>query len=288
MSDTLPYTVEPQQNILSVRMSDVSAGWERWFLLSSDWHSDNPDFDGALLRRLFDQAKARGAGILGIGDLLCVMQTKGDKRHSKSKVKPEHQGDDYLGLVEDTTVDWLQPYAQNLVGLGRGNHEGAILVHHEYDIVRRIARRLDVPYLGYAGYVRFMFQRQSPSGTGNRTSRNLFYTHGSGGGGEVTRGVIDTNRKAVWLPDADFVVRGHVHEFWIVSVPRLRLTDSGKTFQDEQVHICLPTFKDEFHLEGGYHIEKGRPPKPLGAVWMRFYYDPQRLGNVGTEFTRAQ
>lgn len=285
---SLPYTVVPQGDILSVRMTGIRTDWEQWFLLSSDWHSDNPDSDGKLLRRLFDEAKERKAGILGIGDLLCVMQGKGDRRHTKAKVKPEHQADDYLGLVEDTTVEFLQPYAENIVGLGKGNHESAILTHHEYDIVPRIARRLDVPYLGYAGYVRFMFQRQSLNSTSGRTSRNLFYTHGSGGGGEVTRGVIDTNRKAVWLPDADYVVRGHVHEFWIVSVPRFRLSDSGKTYQDEQIHICLPTFKDELHLSGGYHIEKGRPPKPLGAVWMRFYYDWNRPGRIGTEFVRAQ
>ena len=33
--------------------------------------------------------------------------------------------------------------------------------------------------------------------------------------------------------------------------------------------VKLPTYKDEFLTEGrGFHHEKGRGPKPLGAMWM--------------------
>ena len=37
-------------------------------------------------------------------------------------------------------------------------------------------------------------------------------------------------------------------------------------------YIRTGTYKDEYgEGAGGFHIERGRPPKPLGAVWLRFY-----------------
>lgn len=56
---------------------------------------------------------------------------------------------------------------------------------------------------------------------------------------------------------------------------------------DQQEHLQLSTYKQEFDLRGGYHIEKGRPPKPLGGTWLRFYYDSKARGNVGHELIKA-
>lgn len=71
-------------------------------------------------------------------------------------------------------------------------------------------------------------------------------------------------------------------------MPRLRIGASGKTYLDEQVHLQLQTYKQEFDLRGGYHVESGRPPKPLGGAWLRFYWDSHAKGNVGYEITRAK
>jgi len=38
------------------------------------------------------------------------------------------------------------------------------------------------------------------------------------------------------------------------------------------VQVKLPTYKDEYGKgEGGWHIETGKPPKPLGAYWLRMF-----------------
>jgi hypothetical protein len=41
-------------------------------------------------------------------------------------------------------------------------------------------------------------------------------------------------------------------------------------------------------MQGGYHIEKGRPPKPLGGYWLEFYYDPSATGRVGCKVERVK
>jgi hypothetical protein len=48
-------------------------------------------------------------------------------------------------------------------------------------------------------------------------------------------------------------------------------------------------YKDEHSPGDGFHIEKGREPKPLGACWLRFYYDKKdaKEGSICFEITLA-
>jgi len=50
------------------------------------------------------------------------------------------------------------------------------------------------------------------------------------------------------------------------------LSDCGKQTKKTTVQVKLPTYKDEYGKgEGGWHIETGKPPKPLGAYWLRMF-----------------
>jgi hypothetical protein len=49
----------------------------------------------------------------------------------------------------------------------------------------------------------------------------------------------------------------------------------------------LPTYKEEYgDGSGGYHIEKGRPPKPLGGAWLTFKKE-SHSDHVSVIVTRA-
>lgn len=201
------YTAATEDNVTTVRMN-IAEGWEQWFLLQSDEHWDNPHCVRPLHRRHHEQALERGAGIFKFGDFFCAMQGKYDPRASKESIRPEHQTVNYLDALIDTAADYLRPYASNIVLIGSGNHETSILRRLETDLTKRLCDKLGVQAGGYSGFVRFMFSRN----TGGRISHNLYFFHGSGGGGAVTKGVIGTNRRAVWLPDATIICTGHVHE----------------------------------------------------------------------------
>jgi hypothetical protein len=108
---------------------------------------------------------------------------------------------------------------------------------------------------------------------GRNASYKLWYFHGSGGGGPVTRGVIQTNRQAVYVADADFVFTGHTHDSWLMPIERIRLSQNDTIEQFRQTHIKGAGYKEEFRDGyGGWHVERGGPPKPVGAWWMRFHY----------------
>lgn len=262
-------------NVLTVRFDDIAAGWEQWVLLTADRHHDNIYCDRAFERKHLEQAKERGAGILDFGDLFCAMEGKYDLRSNMDAIRPENVGQDYLDrLVLNAAKDYA-PYAENWWLMGQGNHEASIRRHHGMDLTSALAHRLNTEHGarvvvgGYGGWVRLMF-------TMNKTKRQqirLKYHHGAGGGGPVTRGVIQTNRQAVYLPDADIVVNGHTHDGWYMPIARERITNLGKVTRDIIHFVRTPGYKDEYgDGSKGFHIEKWGPPKPLGAIWLRLWF----------------
>lgn len=278
-------------NVLTVHFPDVRAGWEQWVLLRSDAHHDNAWCDQAFERAHLEQAKERSALVLDFGDLFDAMQGPGDKRASKEQMRNEHNRTAYFDTLVETAAEFYAPYANRIGLIARGNHETAVAKHYATDLTDRLTDRLRTrnggitQSGGYGGWVRFMFTKHSTV----QEQRRLKYFHGTGGGGPVTRGVISTNRQAVYLPDADIVVNGHTHDSYHLPIARERLTMAGIVVHDLQHHVRCTTYKDEYRDgAGGWHIERGGPPKPIGAVWMRMWL-PAGHGNqlIEIEFTQT-
>jgi len=275
-----------KDNTLIVTFDDVYSGFEQWFLLTSDRHWDSVHSDRAMQKRHLDEAVARDAWIIDIGDLFDAMQGRFDKRGSKSSVRPEHQTADYFTSLVETAVDFFAPYARNILVMGTGNHETAVVKNHEINLTWHLARQLNAEHGGnihlgkYAGWVKLQARQ------GERRyikPLKIYYSHGSGGSSPVTKGVIQTNRRAVYLPDADIVLSGHIHQHWLVPISRERLNDAGNVSIDQQMHVSLPSYKRVSRREG-WEVEKGFAPGPLGGVWLRVFMFDEELR---AEFTWA-
>jgi hypothetical protein len=279
---------EVSRNVHRFDITLPRVGSEFHALLCSDVHWDNPHCDRALFTKLLKQARAKNAPILDIGDFHCAMQGKYDKRSSKSEIRPEHQRGDYLDSLVSTAAEFLEPYKDLLTVRGYGNHETSIRKNHETDLVERLTERLRAAGSpartgGFSGFVRFHLTLN----TNRRTSLTYWYHHGHGGGGPVTRGVIQTNRHAVYLPDADIVHTGHTHDFWVVPIARTRLSQAHQIEHVRQVHVSTAGMKEEYaDGHGGWHIERGGPPKPTGAAWLRIFV--AEGGKIEFEITEAR
>jgi predicted phosphodiesterase len=277
----MTYQIErTNEQVLTVRHT-ITPDWTQRYLLISDVHFDSPYCDRKLLTKLLDQARDSNAGVICVGDWFDAMGGKNDKRAHKSGIRVDDSRDNYFDCLVDNSFDFLRPYSQLLVMLSNGNHETAILKHQETDLLHRLCRQLDIQHMGYTGFIRMMFTRES----GGRSSKRIYFHHGSGGGGPVTKGVTQTNRRAASV-DADIFLSGHIHESWVVENIMVKMNDNGRIFLATQTHIQLPTFKQEYGSDG-YHIEKGRPPKPLGGYWLTFKYDSDAPGQVGYTVDRA-
>jgi hypothetical protein len=119
---------------------------------------------------------------------------------------------------------------------------------------------------GYGGWLRIVLRVDGkPHG-----SINIKYFHGAGGEAPVTRGVIQTNRQAVYLPDADVVVNGHSHNAYWIPITRERVGGKGDHYFDTQHHIRTPGYMMSYG-DGttGWEVTRGGVPKPLGSCFVK-------------------
>ena len=264
---------ENARNIHKIDIRLDRVGDEQRVLLMSDVHWDNPKCDWALLKKHLTEARDYDAPVIDNGDFFDCMGGKWDKRANKSDLRPEHQNAHYLDSLVTTAADFLKPWQDLLTVRGQGNHETSILKHHETNLTDRLVERLraqgaaSIALGGYSGYIVFI-----TSNAGRIKPYKLHYHHGHGGGGAVTRGVIQTNRHAVYLADADLVFTGHTHDSWKVPIARVKLNaDCTILEHTRQEHVSAPGYKEEYgDGYAGWHVERGAPPKPTGAWWLIF------------------
>jgi hypothetical protein len=261
-------------------------------LLMSDLHWDNPKCDRELLKNHMDEAVKRGCKIILNGDTFCMMQGKYDPRRSKKDIRPEHNKANYIDAVIQDAVDWFAPYKDNILLVGYGNHETAILKALETDPIQRFVDLFNTTHGanvyagGYGGVVDFKFNLTEH---GHRRKWTLRYYHGFGGGGAVTKGVIQDQRFMASMEGYDCIWQGHVHELYHHINPVEVYDSHQKKIKARNVHqIRTSTYKEEYEDGfGGFHIERGRPPKPLGSMWLTLTAN-LRDSEVTPEFTFCQ
>ena len=281
----MTYTVRRLNDTVLRIESTALAEWQQWFLVASDVHLDNPHCDRGLLRAHLDEAVQRQAGIILLGDTLDLMQGRDDPRRDGSSMKAEYLID-YIDKVVADASDFLRPYAERIVMISEGNHESSVRKRLGTNPTKRLADSLGVQCMPYSGWIMFRITSDEKKRSTYNTIR-CYYHHGAGGGGAVTRGVIATNRRSAMIDGAHIMLSGHIHESWQVWTPKATVNSQGTPHVIDQLHVSTGTYKDEYSAGEGYHIEKGRPPKPIGGTWLRLWYERRTHGRIRYEATRA-
>lgn len=255
------------KNIHNIYLKGVAAD----IAILSDIHWDNPKCDRDTLKKHLNHCLKNNIPIVIIGDLFCLMQGRGDKRSSKSDIRPEHNNSRYLDSVIETAVEWWTPYAKLLTVIGYGNHETAIIKHQETDVLNRFVNMLNlktgsnVHTGGYGGWIIYTITRSK-----NATSsfRHKYY-HGSGGGGIVTKGALNLTRSLEMYENMDLFTMGHIHENSSRNDVResLEYVNGKYKMVHKKIHHCITgTYKEEYgDGSSGWHVERGAPVKPIGG-----------------------
>lgn len=247
---------------------------EMWVLITADWHWDNPKCRLDLIERDLKTAKSLGAMVISCGDHFCAMQGKYDKRSSKDSIRPEHQTGSYLDSLVETAADFLKPYASVMGMISVGNHETAIYGRHETCLTSRLVERLRLEgsHCVKGGYNGWILYGANYKGKALGANYRMYYHHGSGGDSPVTQGTIAMSRVSQYV-DADCIVSGHIHTKNLGVMAREKITaqDIRKVYETTLVRVS--TYKDEYGPLDGWHIEKGRGPRPTTnpGYWMRLY-----------------
>lgn len=278
------YTVErTDTSAIQIRFNNVASGWEQWIMLTGDRHHDNVRCNRELEYKQLEKAKEREALIIDVGDLFCAMQGKYDPRKSYDEMREEYLAEKYLDEIVSGAANDYKDYAHLWLLQAKGNHELAVLKRMNTDLIERWAALINTVYNGnvsvggIGGWVKFSFVI---NGT-KQISKNLKWHHGAGGGGPVTRGVIQTNRQAVYLPNADIVVNGHTHDGWVVPIARETINNRGKVGRNIIWFVRTPTYKDDYgDGSDGYHNVRWGPPKPMGCMWLHFFAGNTQNGEI--------
>lgn len=257
--------------VTTIRFNVPDTNWEQWILLRSDAHHDSVHCDRETELEHLKKAKERNAIIFDNGDLFDAMQGKFDPRRNMDDVRPEDAGIDYYDRIVQHAYEAYKPYADQFAVIGKGNHETSVLKNTNHCITTSLVDKLrasgsKVVIGDYGGWIRLLF-------TVHKTKREsiiIYRHHGAGGEAPVTRGVIQTNRQSVYLPDADVVWNGHNHNSYVLPISRMRISDAGKPYRDVLWHVRTPGYKDDFRFgTDGWEVERGGVPKPIGACWLR-------------------
>jgi len=263
-------------NEISKNCHSIDLGFQKKLAILSDVHWDNPKSDWVLLKKHLDYCLENKIPVFFNGDLFCLMQGRGDKRGSKSDIRPEHNNSRYLDSIVETAVEWFSPYAHIMTVVGYGNHETSIIKYQETDILRRFVdlmnhvNKSNIFTGGYGGWINLNYTH-SKTNSNTKMNSKMKYFHGSGGGGIVTKGAINLTRAMEMYESMDIFTIGHIHENW----SRNDVRDSfdfnpGRHIYEQNLksihHIITGTYKEEYgDGSQGWHIERGAPPKPIGG-----------------------
>lgn len=242
---------------------------EQPIYFTSDWHFDNQKTDEKAIKFLLDDCKNNNGLIILNGDTLCLMQGKYDPRKSKSAIKAKHNNDNYIMSVIDDLVDFLTPYADNILQINQGNHETSVSARMELDVLELLVSKLNakcntnVQLGAYMGYIQLAFYNNHKS---SGRVCNIAYSHGHSGG-VVTKGTTIVQRYASIFPDADIIISGHSHDSWLIKHQQFGLNSNKKKLENKtQWHLKTGTYKEEYLNGNGWAVEKIGVPKSIGSI----------------------
>ena len=167
----------------------------------------------------------------------------------------------------ETIVELLEPLAKAglIIGYLCGNHEERIPKSTSIDISKIIAKQLDVPYLGYAGW-------SVISVNGLRYS--LYCTHGSGGSRFKHTKLKKVVDMAAWI-DSDIVAMGHLHSVVTEVIIKQTYDRNLNKIVEKKQYVCITGSYIAWNKT--YAEAYGFPPTKLGSPKAKLMTNKKRV-----------
>lgn len=235
--------------------------------VTSDVHFDSAHCNRTQFFKDLDFALRLDADIYINGDFFDAMQGRFDKRKDMDHLRPEYRREDYYDVIVKDAAKYLEPYAHRIIMMSDGNHELSVLKYANTNLLPRLLDLLKseehtILHGGYGGIILVQY---------DQSVCPIKYFHGSGGEAPVTKGAIQTNRQAVFLPDFQVVLNGHSHNSYWIPLARERITDAGVHHFDIQHHVRTPGYKMDYGDGSvGWEVTRGGVPKPTGGAMIFF------------------
>jgi hypothetical protein len=238
--------------------------------LFSDIHFDSPDCDKTTLKKHLDFCLKEGRYILIGGDLFDAILLRDGKRAVNHLME---KGDNQLNTKINEIVEFLRPYKDIILFIGRGNHEESILKYSGVDILELTTQLLNtgskhqIQYGNYANFLRFNF-------LDNRNKSVLHYdifeNHGAGANAPQTKGMLDFSRIAKGTV-ADLCWIGHKHNAIAdYSDPIMYIDQTGEVRMKNRQFLQTPSY------------QRGRTVDNHNVNFAERFYSHQALPGFGS------
>lgn len=261
--------------------SPVKAGIPTKLGLFSDIHFDSPDCDKESLKAHFDYCLKDGRYILIGGDLFDAILLKDHKRAVNHLVT---QPDNQLNVKLEETAHFLDPYKNQILFIGRGNHEESVLKYNGLDLLQMLTTLLNagnkhkVQYGNYANFIRLGWVTSS----GKQVLKyDIFQHHGAGGSAPVTKGMIDFSRLAKGV-NADLIWIGHKHQaITDYSDPIMFVDNNGEVILKNRQLIQTPSYQTgrtiDYNINFAERFYSHTSLSGFGEVNLTPYYKDDKL-----------
>ena len=173
--------------------------------------------------------------------------------------------DDPIDEEVQEMVELLSPIKDKLICIGHGNHEETILKSCHTNMSKRLAKELNVPYLGYSFWFRLCLQRDV-------ATKNIDFccTHGFGGGTRTEGGSITKYAKFADRLNCDIFIVGHDHRKQYVRYPVMGIMGSKIVKLKAQPKlVCLGGSWKKAYSDGvdtTWEETKGFPAAEVGGI----------------------
>lgn len=223
--------------------TQLKAGKPTKLGLFSDLHLDNPNFDKPTFEEHANYCLKDGRYILLDGDIFdAVIRT--DKKRAVNSVL--ESGDNQLNMKLDKAYELLKPYQEQILFMGRGNHEESILKYSGIDILDLLAKMLNsgkkhqIVVGNYTNFIRFSWLNAH-----NKVvlKYDIYAHHGAGGSAPQSKGMLDfaalekgANVDLIWI--------GHKHNSLIdYSAPIMFIDQNGNIILKNRQCIQTPSYQ---------------------------------------------
>jgi len=219
-----------------------------------DIHYGHPTCDIERVQRMIDYCLEKKVYVIGMGDYIeaGLRGSVGDSVYIQT-LNPDKQ----IDFIEEM----FKPLADAglLIGLHLGNHEGRIKKETSVNLISRLAKYLDVPYLGYACWSLLYVGNQSYT---------LYTLHGSSGSRYVytkLKALVDIAHNF----DADILAMGHVHELAEEAILVQQVDKARKMILERKKYLLLTG--SYLRYDNSYAQEKGFPMGKLGSPKVKLF-----------------
>ena len=211
--------------------------------LFSDIHWDSLDCDRPTLTQHFDYCLKDNRYILINGDFFDAILLKDMKRAVPHNT--DHR-DNQLNVKLEEAAHFLTPYKENILFMGRGNHEESVIKHNGLDLMQMLTALLNagekhqIKYGNYANFIRINWLNNNKRSV---LHYDIFAHHGAGGNAPVTKGMIDFSRLSKGV-NADLIWTGHKHNSIVdYSDPIMYIDSFGNVILKNRQLIQTPSYQ---------------------------------------------